>query len=68
MTRFLALALISCATSLSANHPCALQNPEYRAVLAECAARVRMECKNISDDECPVVAECDALVEKRCAE
>jgi hypothetical protein len=57
-----------CAAQLPANHPCSEQNPEAIRQAARCVALVQLTCAHLSDDECPAVARCDELWEKRCAE
>jgi hypothetical protein len=33
-------------------------------ITADCNARRELECKNLSDEDCPVVAECDKRIDK----
>jgi hypothetical protein len=66
--KWASILLVGCASGLPANHPCSPENPEAIDRAARCAALVRLTCAHLADDECPAVADCDAVWEKRCAE
>jgi hypothetical protein len=67
---WLALVVSVCVLGLAAcpaqQTPCTPSDAVMAEHALECAARVRLECKGIPDNECPVVAECDAWGEARC--
>ena len=46
--------------------PCSETDTVMLAHQAECIARVRSECANVPDDECPAVHECDEWGNARC--
>jgi len=63
------LLLAGCAASAPppAREPCTGSDAEAMALKsAECRARVARECKDIPDEDCPAVAECDRWGEGRC--
>jgi hypothetical protein len=64
--KWIALMLAGCSSGLPATHPCSLENPEFLSFLAACRARVELHCAGVSDDACPVIAECDRAVGVRC--
>ncbi len=46
--------------------PCSPSDAVMAAHAAECAARVRVECVGISDEDCVAVKECDEWGNARC--
>lgn len=64
--KWLALFLVGCAGA-EVTEPCSFANPEFSGYLAECRLRVEQECSDIPDSACPVVAECDREIDRRCS-
>ena len=60
--RWLALLLVGCGPPAP---PC---DPSYVPTVAECAARVQLECvdRGIPEESCPVLTECDERIERSC--
>lgn len=46
--------------------PCSAGDAVMAAKALECRSHAKAECAGMPDNECPVVAECDAWVEARC--
>jgi len=60
----LALGALSQHACRPSQDPC---NETNLAVLvAQCRARVELECREVADDDCPAIKECDAAVDSRC--
>ena len=59
----LVLGLAACPAQET---PCSPSDAVMAAHALECAARVREECADVLDSECPVIKECDAWGDARC--
>jgi hypothetical protein len=63
----LVLALVlACASACVGAAPCSEADAVMAAHAIECRERVRTECADVLDSECPAVKECDDWGNKRC--
>ncbi len=63
--------LLGAMTLAGSSQSCApRQDPcneaDMAVLVAQCRARVELECKDLPDTECPAINECDAAVDSRC--
>lgn len=52
--------------SVSQLEACSPADAAGELKLQECQRRIAVECKGLSDTECPVIQECAAWAERRC--